>query len=453
MIILFFNKISILRGEQMRAKTFRGGIHLHYCKEATANQPIMEMPEPKQVILPVQQHIGAPAQVCVNVGDPVKIGDLVATAQGFVSVPIHASIAGKVTEIKEYPQASGRKVTSVVIENDFSGASRLLAVKPLDQYTAPEIKELMQQIGLVGMGGAGFPTHVKYSPPKDKTLEMVILNGAECEPYLTCDHRLMVEQPDRVILGLQAMMKAAGVAVGYIGIEVNKPDAIARLTGEAASDPRIKVVPLEVKYPQGEEKMLIKSVAGRVVPAGGLPADAGVVVNNIATAVTLAGALTDGLPLISRVVTVTGAVSKPQNLKVRLGTLVSELVEFCGGFSGTPGRIVLGGPMTGPAQYRLDLPVVKNTSGVLVQERGQIKLLSSSTCVRCAHCVDVCPYKLMPCLIVNAIEAGNLAQAEAYGLMDCRECGSCTFVCPAQRPIIQTVKSAKTKIIAARKKK
>jgi electron transport complex protein RnfC len=437
----------------MRTKTFRGGIHLHYCKEATANQPIMEMPEPKQVILPVQQHIGAPAQVCVNVGDSVKIGDLVATAQGFVSVPIHASIAGKVTEIKEYPQASGKKVTSVVIENDFSGASRLLAVKPLDQYTAPEIKELMQQIGLVGMGGAGFPTHVKYSPPKGKALEMVILNGAECEPYLTCDHRLMVEQSDRVILGLQAMMKAAEVAVGYIGIEVNKPDAIAKLTRAAASDPRIRVVPLEVKYPQGEEKMLIKSVAGRIVPAGGLPADAGVVVNNIATAVTLAGALTDGLPLTSRVVTVTGAVQKPQNLKVRLGTLVGELIEFCGGFSGTPGRIILGGPMTGPAQYRLDLPVVKNTSGVLVQERGQIKLLSSSACVRCAHCVDVCPYKLMPCLIVNAIEANNLAQAESYGLMDCRECGSCTFVCPAQRPIIQTVKSAKAKIIAARKKK
>jgi electron transport complex protein RnfC len=436
----------------MRAKTFRGGIHLHYYKEATANQPIMEIPEPKQVFLPVQQHIGAPAEVCVAVGDQVKIGDCVATAKGFVSVPVHASIAGKVTEIKDLFQASGRKVKSIVIENDFSGASNRLTVKPLDQYTASQLKELMQQIGLVGMGGAGFPTHVKYSPPKGKTLEMVILNGAECEPYLTCDHRLMVEQPGQVILGLQAMMKAAEVAVGFIGIEVNKPDAIAQLTGAAASDPRIRVVPLEVKYPQGEEKMLIKSVAGRVVPAGGLPADAGVVVNNIATAVTLAGALTDGLPLTSRIVTVTGAVQKPQNLKVRLGTLVSELVEFCGGFSGTPGRIILGGPMTGPAQYRLDLPVVKNTSGVLVQERGQIKLLSSSTCVRCAHCVDICPYKLMPCLIVNAIEAGDLAQAESYGLMDCRECGSCTFVCPAQRPIVQSVKTAKARIMAARKK-
>jgi electron transport complex protein RnfC len=311
----------------------------------------------------------------------------------------------------------------------------------------------MQQIGLVGMGGAGFPTHVKYSPPEGKTLEMVILNGAECEPYLTCDHRLMVEQPGRVILGLQAMMKAANVEQGFIGVELNKPDAIDALTTEAAGDPRIKVVPMAVKYPQGEEKMLIRAVTGRIVPAGGLPADVGVIVNNIATAVTLAGALADGLPLVGRVVTVTGAVQQPRNLKVPLGTLVAELVDFCGGFSGTPGRIVLGGPMTGPAQYRLDLPVVKNTSGVLVQERGQIKLLSSSTCVRCAHCVDVCPYNLMPCLIMNAIEANNLAQAEAYGLLDCRECGSCTFACPAQRPIIQTFKSAKAKVMAAKKKK
>jgi electron transport complex protein RnfC len=437
----------------MRTKTFRGGIHLHYCKEATANQPIIEMPEPKQVVLPVQQHIGAPAEVCVKTGDRVKLGDRVATAQGHVSVPVHASIAGTITDIKVCPLAGGKKATTIIIANDFSGGRSLLPVKPLEQYTAAELKELMQEIGLVGMGGAGFPTHVKYTPPTGKTLEMVILNGAECEPYLTCDHRLMVERPGQVILGLRAMMKAAGVEQGLIGVEVNKPDAITALTKEAAVDRRIKVVPLEVKYPQGEEKMLIKAATGRVVPAGGLPADVGIVVNNIATAVTLAEAITTGLPLVSRVVTVTGAVQQPHNLKVRLGTLVSELVDFCGGFSGTPGRVVLGGPMTGPAQYRLDLPVVKNTSGVLVQERGQLKLLDSSTCVRCAHCVDVCPYKLMPCLIVNAIEANDLAQAESYGLMDCRECGSCTFACPAQRPIIQTFKSAKAKIMAARKRK
>jgi electron transport complex protein RnfC len=437
----------------MRTKTFRGGVHLHYCKEATAAQPIVELPEPKQVVLPVQQHLGAPAEVIVQVGDQVKIGDRVAQAQGFVSAPVHASVAGTVTEIKAYPLATGKKATAIVIANDFSGATNFLPVKPLDQYTPGELKELMQQIGLVGMGGAGFPTHVKYNPPAGKSLEMVILNGAECEPYLTCDHRLMVEQPGRVILGLQAMMKAAGVERGLIGVEVNKPDAIAQLIKEAAVDSRITVVPLEVKYPQGEEKLLIKAATGRVVPAGGLPADVGVVVNNIATAVTLAEAVATGLPLVSRVVTVTGAVSQPRNLKVRLGTLVSELIDFCGGFSGTPGRIVLGGPMTGPAQYRLDLPVVKNTSGVLVQERGQIKLLDSAACVRCAHCVDVCPYKLMPCLIAGALEANNLTEAESYGLMDCRECGSCTFVCPAQRPIIQTFKAAKAKVMAARKKK
>lgn len=436
----------------MRAKTFRGGLHLHYCKEATAAKAIVELPEPEKVVLPVQQHIGAPAEVCVAVGDQVKLGDQLARPKGLVSAPVHASIAGKVVNIGSLPCAGGKNAVAIVIENDHSGSKQLLPVKPMEKWTGLELQELMQQIGLVGMGGAGFPTHVKYRPPEGKTLEMVILNGAECEPYLTCDHRLMVEAPAKVILGLQAMMKAAGVERGYIGIEVNKPDAIQVLSKEAAADPRIKVVPLEVKYPQGEEKMLIHAVTGRMVPVGGLPADVGIVVNNIATAVTLAEALTEGTPLISRVVTVTGAVQNPQNLRVRLGTLVSQLVEFCGGFTGTPGRVVFGGPMTGPAQYRLDIPVVKTTSGVLVQERGHIKLLNTSACVRCARCNDVCSYKLMPCLMGKAIEAGNLAQAEAYGLMDCRECGSCTFVCPAERPLMQNFKTAKAKILAARKR-
>lgn len=445
-------KRGITRGDEMRAKTFRGGLHLHYCKEATAAKAIVELPEPEKVVLPVGQHIGAPAEVCVAVGDQVRLGDQIARPKGLVSAPVHASIAGKVVEISNQPHAGGQPMTAIVIENDHSGAKQLVPVRPLEKWTAAELKELMQRVGLVGMGGAGFPTHVKYNPPAGKTLEMVILNGAECEPYLTCDHRLMVEAPAKVILGLQALMKAAGVNQGYIGIEVNKPDAIEILTREASADSRIKVVPLEVKYPQGEEKMLIQAVAKRVVPAGGLPADVGVVVNNIATAVALAEALTEGTPLISRIVTVTGAVQNPQNLRVRLGTPVSQLVEFCGGFTGTPGRIVLGGPMTGPAQFRLDIPVVKTTSGVLVQERGQIKVLSGSTCVRCARCVDVCPYKLMPCLIGKAIEAGDLVQAESYGIMDCRECGSCTFICPAERPIIQSIKTAKAKLIAARKR-
>jgi electron transport complex protein RnfC len=436
----------------MRTKTFRGGVHLHYCKEATAAKAIVEMAEPNKVVLPVQQHLGAPAEVCVAVGDQVKIGDTLATAKGFVSAPVHASIAGKVVEIADSIHPGGKKVTAIVIENDHSAAGNLMPVKPLEQYTALELKELMQRIGLVGMGGAGFPTHVKYSPPEGKTLQMVILNGAECEPYLTCDHRLMVESAPRVILGLRAMMQAAGVNEGYIGVEVNKPDAIEMLTREAAVDGRIKVVPLEVKYPQGEEKMLIHSVTGKAVPAGGLPADVGVVVNNIATAVALADAIVTGQPLVSRVVTVTGAVQNPQNLKVRLGTLIRELIEFCGGFTGTPGRVIMGGPMTGPAQYRLDVPVVKNTSGVLVQERGAIRLLNSTTCVRCGRCVDVCPYHLMPCFIANAIEANDLARAQGHAIMDCRECGSCTFVCPAERPIVQNIKHAKAKIMAARKK-
>lgn len=436
----------------MRAKTFRGGVHLHYHKEATASKAIVKMPEPSQVTLPVQQHIGAPAEACVAVGDQVKIGQVIAKAKGFVSAPVHASIAGKVTAIGPMPHPGGKNITTITIENDGSGAISFGTVKSLADYTPEEIKALMQEIGLVGMGGAGFPTHVKYNAPEGKTIQSIILNGAECEPYLTCDHRLMVEETDQVILGLQAMMKAAGVEEGFIGIELNKPDAITALTKSAQKDPRIKVVPLEVKYPQGEEKMLINSITQKVIPEGGLPVDVGIVVNNIATAVTLAHAITEGKPLIERVVTVTGAVNNPQNLLVRLGTSVKELVDFCGGFIGTPGRVVLGGPMTGPAQYRLDLPVIKNTSGVLVQDRGMVKLLESSPCVRCARCVDVCPYNLMPCFIANAVEYHDLAEAEKVGILDCRECGSCTFVCPAQRPIVQRIKKAKADIMAARRK-
>lgn len=436
----------------MRTKTFRGGVHLHYHKEATASKLIVEMPEPVRVALPVQQHLGAPAEVCVQVGDGVKEGEVIAKAKGFVSTAIHASIAGKVTAITPLPHPSGRTVTTVVIENDGSGGKAYLPPKDLNDLTAESLKQLMQEIGLVGMGGAGFPTHVKYFPPEGKRIECIILNGAECEPYLTCDHRLMVEESSKVILGIQAMMKAAGIDEGFIAIEVNKQDAIEAMSKAAAGDDRIKIVPLEVKYPQGEEKMLIHAVTKRVVPAGGLPVDVGVVVNNIATAVVLAEALLEGRPLIKRIVTVTGAVNHPQNLKVRLGTAVNELVDFCGSFIGTPGRVILGGPMTGPAQYRMDLPVIKTTSGVLVQERGEIKLLHSSPCVRCARCVDACPYNLMPCLIMDDLETENYAQAEIHGIMDCRECGCCTFVCPALRPIVQNIKYAKSKIMAAKRK-
>lgn len=436
----------------MRAKTFKGGVHLHYFKEATASKSIEIMPEPEKVTLPVTQHLGAPAEVIVAVGDQVKMGQTIAQAKGFVSVPVHASIPGKVTAISELLHPNGKKGNMIVIENDNSGSNAFGPKTSLAELSGEQIRDLMGEIGLVGMGGAGFPTHVKYQPLEGKKIETVILNGAECEPYLTCDHRLMVEEPGKVILGLQAMMKAAGVDQAFIGIENNKPDAIEIITREASGDNRIQVVPLEVKYPQGEEKMLIKAITNRIVPSCGLPIDVGAVVNNVATAVALAEAIQEGIPLISRIVTVTGAVNNPRNVRVKLGVSVNELVDYCGGFAGTPGRIVLGGPMTGPAQYRMDIPIIKTTSGILVQGRDEIKLLQESPCVRCARCVDVCPYNIMPCFVDDAIEADDLERAKKYGVMDCRECGSCTFVCPARRQIVQNIKHAKTKIMAARKK-
>src|SRR5690554_4053591 len=354
----------------MRYKTFPKGIHPPGNKGKTASLSIEVLPPPKQVVLPLSQHIGVPSQPLVSAGEEVAPGQKIAEAKGKVSVPLHASIGGKVAAVEKRPHPGGKMVPAIVIENndgrEFSPINT--PSHDLNELTGEKIRESMQEAGLVGMGGAAFPTHVKYYPPAGKKIEYVILNGAECEPFLTCDHRLMLERPAAVLYGLKAMMKAAGAKRGYIGIELNKVDVIKVLQEEARGDETIEIVPLRVKYPQGEEKMLINAITGRVVPAGGLPVDAGVVVNNVGTAAALADLLQTGKPLISRVITVTGGgIKEPKNLEVPLGTLLEDVLAYCGGLTDSAGRIVLGGPMTGPAHYRLDLPVVKGTCGLLVR--------------------------------------------------------------------------------------
>ncbi|HHU50795.1 MAG TPA: electron transport complex subunit RsxC [Firmicutes bacterium] len=439
----------------MFLKTFRKGIHLPGHKGLTSSLPIEILPSPQQVVLPLSQHIGAPAEPLVSVGDQVLLGQKIAEAQGMVSAPLHASVAGKIIAIEPRPHVCGKMVTAIVIENNRTDEwAPEIFPRHLDPERAEsdEVREIMKEAGLVGMGGAAFPTHVKYNLSPDQPIDYVILNGAECEPFLTCDHRLMVEKPDRIVFGLRVMLRAAGASKGYIVIEENKPDAIAALNRAVQGYP-IEVVPVKAKYPQGEERMIIYAATRRVVPVGALPAAVGVIVNNVATAFALAEFIQSGRPLISRIITVTGnGINQPKNLEVRIGTLLEDVLNYCGGFKGNPGRIILGGPLTGSAQYRLDLPIMKGTSGILVQTEAETPKTAPSVCIRCGKCVDACPFNLLPNFLGLYCEHDQIDKAEAYGVLDCRECGSCAYVCPARRPLTQMFKNTKNKIIAAKRK-
>ncbi|MEW6229422.1 MAG: electron transport complex subunit RsxC, partial [Bacillota bacterium] len=394
----------------MVAKSFRGGVHAHYNKEATAAKPIRRMPPPKRVVIPLHQHTGAPCDPLVKVGDEVKVGQKIGDSSAKLTAPVHASVSGKVVEISPRPQSGGRDVLSVVIESDGQEVldERIESRKDVDALGSDELKAIIREAGIVGLGGAAFPTYFKLTPPPGKKFDTVILNGAECEPYLSADHRLMVERPDDVVAGAKLLLKAAGVDRAYIGIEENKPDAIAAIAKAAQGDDRLAVVPLKVKYPQGAEKQLIWAILGREVPSGGLPVDVGVVVNNVSTAAAVKEAVYSGMPLVERVVTVAGScVARPQNLLVKIGTLVTDLIEACGGYSAPPAKIIVGGPMMGVAQFTADVPVTKGTSGVLLLSKGEAVFGEPLPCVRCGKCVESCSMRLMPLWIASYAEAGR----------------------------------------------
>jgi len=434
--------------------TFRGGVHAPHRKKDTQNKAVEKMKEPELVSIPLQQHIGVACQPLVKPGDTVKMGQKIGEPRGFVGAPVHASVSGVVKAIREVPHPSMGKGLAVVIENDGKDEPDD-SIRPgdINSMDADRLKELILEAGIVGMGGAAFPTHVKLSPPNDKSIDTVILNGAECEPYLTADHRLMLEAPYDVVDGLKIIMKVLGVERGYIAIEDNKPDAVQAMADAVKSVQGVDIKTLKTKYPQGAEKQLIYAVTGRQVPSGGLPMDVGVIVNNVGTAAAIARAIKTGMPLIERIVTVAGdGVAEPKNLMVRIGTSFADVIEACGGLVGEPAKVISGGPMMGIGQYSLDVPVIKGTSGILVLTREQVEIPDAGPCIRCAKCVDACPMNLMPLMISAYALKEDYDNSEKFHAMDCIECGCCSYTCPAKRPLTQSIRVAKRMITEKRKR-
>ncbi len=441
----------------MSSTVFKGGVHPEYHKELTASMAVNMMKTPEKVVIPLQQHIGAPCEPLesIEVGTEVKKGQKIAESSSFVSAPIHASVSGKVTAIGPYNHPMGRPVESITIESDGEDKwdDSIKSPGSPDNLAPDDIRKIVREAGIVGLGGATFPAHVKLSPPEDKKIDIVVINGAECEPYLTADHRVMLEKPEEIVFGLKMMLKALGAEKGVIGIEDNKTDAIKVMEQAVEEEENITVTPLHTKYPQGAEKMLIQVTTGRIVPAGGLPLEVGVVNHNVGTAVAITDAVREGKPLIERVVTVTGSgINRPANLMVRVGTLVSDVVEACGGLKDNTVKLVIGGPMMGLAQPNSDIPVIKGTSGILALTDQDVYLAESSPCIRCARCVDVCPVYLMPTSIAHASEHGLYKKAEKLNAIDCFECGCCSYICPSKIPLVQLIRIGKAEITKTKKK-
>ena len=435
-------------------KLFRGGVHPWDGKELSCKCAIQTAPLLEKYTVILHQHIGAPPKLSVKNNDEVKKGQILAEAGGFVSAPVHAPTSGKV-KLVDCQGPSGTMMAAVEITSDGKDEwhESVVTDPNWENLSADEIKKRIADAGIVGMGGAAFPTIVKLSPPSDKKIDYLILNGAECEPFLTADHRLMLEETKKILTGASLLGKALGVKNICIGVENNKPDAIIKLN-ETAAKYSVEIVPLRVMYPQGAEKQLIYAITGREVPSGGLPMDVGCVVQNVGTAAAVADAVINRIPLIERVTTVTGTtVCKPGNWKFRIGTPLSKVLELAGGIKEQPAKMLLGGPMMGMAQYSLEVPIMKNASGVLLLAKNEISQFSSNPCIRCGRCVDVCPMSLMPGTLSQQIESEKFDLAEYTNVMDCIECGSCSYVCPAARPLVQHMKRGKAEVIASRKKK
>jgi electron transport complex protein RnfC len=426
-------------------------------KSLTSQKPIERLPLPEEVFIPLQQHIGVAGDVLVEKGDEVKTGQVIGKSEKFVSAPVHASITGKVKNIDKFLHPLGIKATMIHIEktSDEDSWDTFKTPKDWESASIEDLRNIIWQAGIVGLGGAAFPTHVKLAPPKEKRIDTFILNGVECEPFLTADHRAMLEMSEKMLTGMSIIMKILGTEKGYIGIENNKPDAIALMTDLTLKKfPTFKVVPLKIKYPQGAEKMLIEAIVNRRVPAGGLPMDVGTVVNNVGTALAVANAVVDGKPLIERIVTVTGqGIQEPKNLLVRLGTPFKFLLEHCGGLKETATQVYMGGPMMGFAQYDMNVPIVKASSGIICQETNEILNKKTYPCIQCGNCVSACPMNLLPTRISSFAENEKLEEAEQYGILNCIECGSCSYVCPSNIPLVQWIRVGKLRVSESKRKK
>lgn len=432
----------------MSVKTFNRGVFLPHYKEFTEEKAITAIALPEEVVIPLSQHIGAPCKAVVSVGDKVKTGQKIGESTGFVSSNIHASVDGAVMAIEPRPNFTGAEAESVVIKVDAEQAEPQWTERDIDSMSADDIKKAINEAGIVGMGGAAFPTNVKLSPPKP--VDTIIINACECEPFLTCDHRLMVEATDALVEGAKIIGGLVDAQKIIFGVETNKPDGIEVLESKVADEDAIEVVKLDVKYPQGSEKQLIKAALDREVPPGKLPFEVGVIVHNVGTAIAVYEACRFGKPLYERVLTVSGdGVAEPGNVLVRIGTPVGHVIEQCGGFKGVSdpaeftGKVVVGGPMTGWAQNNLDAAVVKGTSGILVFTEELLVEGEHMPCVRCARCVEHCPMYLYPNSISVNAERELYQDAVEWGAMDCFECGVCVYVCPSNRPIVHLVRETK----------
>ena len=439
----------------MKRKTFKGGAHPYDGKKMSRECPIEILNPGDTLVYPLSQHIGAMAKPLVKAGDRVLVGQKIAEKGGFISANIHSSVSGTVKAIEKRLVSTGGMVDSIIVENDgmYEEAAPIFSGNP-DELSKDEIIKIIEEAGIVGMGGAGFPTNVKLSPKNADIIDSIIVNGAECEPYLTSDYRRMVEQTDKLVKGLKIVLKIFLDAKGYFGIEDNKPEAIEALLKATENEDRIEVVPLKTKYPQGGERSMIYAVTGRKINSKMLPADVGCIVHNVDTIYAIYNAVYNGKPLIERIVTITGdAVSTPKNFQVRIGTSIRELIDAAGGFTTEPEKIISGGPMMGFSFFNIDVPVVKGSSSLLAFIKDDVSHEEPSACIRCGRCAAACPEHLLPMKLAALAGQNEPEEFKKLGGMECVECGCCSYVCPAKRQVTQSVRSMKKLIIASARKK
>ena len=440
----------------MGLATFKGGVHPYEGKELSENKPVQVLMPKGEMVYPMSQHIGAPATPLVAKGDKVLAGQKIGEASGFISANVICSVSGTVKAIEPRQVASGGVINSVVVEND--GMYETVAGLGEDRDPAglsrQEIRDIMKEAGIVGLGGAGFPTHVKLTPKDENAIEYILVNGAECEPYLTSDYRMMLEEPEKIVGGLKVILQLFDNAKGVIGIEDNKPEAIARLTELVKDEPGIEVCPLKTKYPQGGERSLINAITGRKLNSAMLPADVGCIVDNVDTVIAIYMAVCKTTPLMRRIVTVTGdAIASPQNYNVKIGTSFQELVEAAGGFKDEPEKLIAGGPMMGMALFSLDIPVTKTCSALTCFMKDEVAEEEPSACIRCGRCVEACPSNIIPEKMMRAALKGDCDAFEKLDGMECMECGGCAFVCPARRQLTQAFKDMRKTVMENRRKK
>ncbi len=439
----------------MGLRTFKGGVHPYDGKEISKEKPTKELKPQGEMVFPLSQHIGAPATACVSVGDTVLRGQKIAEAGGFVSAPIFSSVSGTVKAIEPRRVATGDLVNSIIIESDGQFIEK--GFEGCEDYTNlsnDDIIKKIQEAGVVGMGGAGFPTHVKLSPNNPEKIEFIIANCAECEPYLTSDYRSMVEEPEKLITGMKIILQLFPKAKGLLGVEDNKADVIASLQQLTEKEPRITVVPLMTKYPQGGERQLIRACTGREINSKMLPADAGCIVDNVATINAIYTAIVEGKPVMDRIFTVTGdAVMEPRNYRICIGTSCKEILEAAGGYVREPEKLISGGPMMGFALMDVDVPTTKTSGALLCLSHDEVASYESTACINCGRCVEACPEKLVPSRLSKFSDYGDKEQFETWYGLECIECGSCSFACPARKPLAQSIKTMKKIVLADKRKK